>query len=214
MKKIIPILMCVLCLSAMLPQAASAEDEAASVSAPQTEIAVDQTDGTFSFDIVLQSDAPYAGAEFGVICSESTQITAVSVGDGTVTGPQKANGLTWFGYFDGEDSFSGETTITVQGTCEIGVEGAVVIQDVSVYAVGQQEYATTDVACDVMVNLRTEPIRHKLLEIPEIGMEEIDISVLLLIAGLLVIAAVSAGALIYRKKKYSRNDKENQNAYE
>lgn len=212
MKKIFCVLICLVCLLAVPVHAA---DAMPSVMIPATEVEVDQTNGSFSFDIEIQSTEQYAGAELGVICSQGTDITAVSTTDGTVTGPKAANGLIWFGYFAGEDRFSGTNTITVQGTCEIGQEGAVVIQDVSVYTVGQQDYASTKVDCGVVVNLRTEPVRHSILEIAERSTDGFDIGALMLIAGFLVIAAVLAGALIYSKyKHHTKHKKEYENAYE
>ena len=212
MKKKLCVLICLICLL-VIP--VHAVDTMPMVFIPATEIEVDQTDGSFSFDIEIQSTDLYAGAELGVICSQGTVITAVSSTDGTVTGPKAANGLTWFGYFAGEDRFRGTNTVTVQGTCEIGQEGAVAIQDVSVYTVGQQNYASTKVDCGVIVNLRTEPVRQPILEIPELSMDEFDIGALMLIAGLLVIAAVLAGALIYSKyKHHTKHKKENENASE
>ena len=212
MKKMLCILVCLVCLLAVPVHAA---DAVPSVVIPATEVAVDQTNGSFSFDMEVQSTEGYAGAEFGVICSQGTVITAVFAADGTVTGPKEANGLTWFGYFAGEDRFSGTNTITVQGTCEIGREGAVAIQDASVYTVGQQDYASTKVDCGAVVKLRTEPVRQSILDIPELSADEFDIGALMLIAGFLVIAAVLAGVLIYIKyKHHTKRKKEYENAYE
>ena len=212
MKKKLCVLICLICLL-VIP--VHAVDTMPMVFIPATEIEVDQTDGSFSFDIEIQSDDLYAGAELGVICSQGTVITAVSSTDGTVTGPKAAGGLIWFGYFAGEDCFSGTNTVTVQGTCEIGQEGAVAIQDISVYTVGQQNYASTKVDCGVVVNLRTEPVRQPIFEIPELSADEFDIGAQMLIAGLLVIAAVLAGALIYSKyKHHTKHKKENENASE
>ena len=90
-----------------------------------------------------------------------------------------------------------------------------VIQDVSVYTVGQQNYTSTKVDCGVVVNLRTEPVRQPIFEIPELSADEFDIGALVLIAVLLVIAAVLAGALIYSKNKHhTKQKKENENASE
>ena len=212
MKKKLCILICLVCLLAVPVRAA---DTMPSVTIPATEVEVDQTNGSFLFDIEVQSTEGYAGAEFGVICSQGTVITEICVADGTVTGPKAANGLTWFGYFAGEDRFSGTNTITVQGTCEIGQEGAVVIQDVSVYTVGQQNYASTKVDCGAVVNLRTEPVRQSILDLPKLSADEFDIGTLMLIAGFLVIAAVLAGVLIYNKyKHHTKHQKEYENAYE
>lgn len=194
----------------LFPVSVSADEQTPSVSVSATEIPVDQTDGHFSFVIEIDAQEKYAGAEFGVICSQGAEITAVSASGGSVTGPQKANGLVWFGFFDGADSFSGTATVTVEGTCEIGTDCAVMIQDVSVYTIGDEVYASTDVASGIVVNLRCEPVETQPpASQPDEETETWDIDVL--VVCLLVIAAAVAGTLIYRKLKQTRNKKEDQN---
>lgn len=215
MKKVLTTLLCVLVLIAILPGSVAAAQIAPVVVVPETEIAVDQTTGAFRFTMELMTEKSYAGAEFGLICSQGVQITAVSAADGTVTGPQAANGLIWFGYFAGEDSFSDTNTLTIEGTCEIGREGAVIIQDASVYTIGDQEYSTVDLESGMLVNLRTTPVKASKSENPELAALEFDIDVLILIGCLLVIAAGLIGTLIYKKNKKPMNhQKENQNASE
>ena len=140
MKKVLTTLLCVLVLIAILPGSVAAAQITPVVVVPETEIAVDQTTGAFRFTMELMTEKPYAGAEFGLICSQGVQITAVSAADGTVTGPQAANGLIWFGYFAGEDSFSDTNTLTIEGTCEIGREGAVIIRDARQYTAHQIQH--------------------------------------------------------------------------
>lgn len=195
----------------LFPLPVSAEDPMPSVSVSATAIPVDQTDGHFSFVIEIDAQEKYAGAEFGVICSQGAEITTVSASGGSLTGPQKANGLVWFGFFDGEDSFSGTTTVTVEGICEIGTDCAVIIQDASVYTIGEEEYSSVDVECGVMVNLRCEPVETQPpASQPDEDTETWDIDVLTIC--LLVIAAVAAGTLIYRKHKQKNIEKENEYA--
>lgn len=204
------ILVLVVCMM-LLPVSAAAAGAVPTVSVSGTEVPVDQTDGSFRFHIAIDAPENYAGAEFGVICSQGTEITAVSAAGGSVTGPQKANGLVWFGFFDGEDSFSGTTTVTVEGTCEIGTDCAVVIQDVSIYTIGDEVYASTDVASGIVVNLRCEPVETQPpASQPDEETETWDIDVLAVC--LLVIAAVVAGTLIYRKHKQTNIKKENEYA--
>ena len=191
-----------------------ASEPAPAVYIPETLILVDQANGQFSFTIQVDSQESYAGAEFGIICSQGVDITAVESTGGSVTGPQKANGLVWFGFFSGQDSFRGVTTVTVSGTCPIGFDCAVVIQDVSLYTVGQEEYSSTALECGTIVNLRcrleesAEPT-----EIPTEMSPNTGIDAPLLIICLSVIAAGLAGTLIYKLKKNqpkkTRKEKEN-----
>ena len=62
-----------------------------------SELTVDKETGGFSFQINIVSQKAYAGAEFGVICSEGTEITSVESMAGSMTGPKESNGLVWFG---------------------------------------------------------------------------------------------------------------------
>ena len=84
MKKVLTTLLCVLVLIAILPGSVAAAQIAPVVVVPETEIAVDQTTGAFRFTMELMTEKPYAGAEFGLICSQGVQITAVSAAEGTV----------------------------------------------------------------------------------------------------------------------------------
>lgn len=216
MKKIPRILLAfAFCLMMLQPAAGLAAEDGPAVTVPRTEIPVDQTTGAFSFTVEIESLESYAGAEFGIICSQGTQITSVSSTGGTVTGPQAANGLVWFGFFDGADSFTGTTTVTVEGTCEIGTEGAVVLRDVSVYTIGEQEYITTDVPCGTVVNLHSGPVETEASAAdPGETPEQLDMNVLMLLICLLVIAAAVAGTLIYIRYKHTTIQKENNHASE
>lgn len=182
-------------------------NEGAVVSVPQTEIRVDPDSGTFRFTIEVDSQAAYAGAEFGVICSQGTEISSVTGTGGSVTGPREADGLVWFGFFDGEDSFSGTTAVTVEGTCREDADGAVAIRDVSLYTIGRQEYTTTELECGTIVNLRWETA-----EVTEEPPEQRNIDVSMPIACFTVIAAVGAGTLVYIKIRKIR--KENKHVLE
>ena len=119
------------------------------------DIQVDGAKGTYSFVISVDTTDAYAGAEFGVFCSEDVEITSVKCSAGSQTGPTEANGLVWFGYFAGEDKFSGSKTITVEGTFEAGKESALKIQDIRIYTIGDGEYATTNVEGGMIVKLNS-----------------------------------------------------------
>lgn len=193
---------------------ALAAGEGPSVSVPETEILLDPTSGQFRFTIEIDSRDSYAGAEFGVYCSQGTEITSVTAASGSVTGPQAANGLVWFGFFDGQDSFTGTTTITVEGTCQTGTDGAVAIQDVKLYTIGDQEYATTTVECGAVVNLYWElPVAAEPAEEAQTPDNGMNVTMLILCCA--VIAAAAAGAFIYRNHKNTqKNQKEKEHASE
>lgn len=141
---------------------------ATTVKVVSTEVGVDQESGSFSFELQICNDEPYAGAEFGVFCSQGVEITSVSSSAGSVTGPKEANGLVWFGFFDGEDSFKGEISVTVEGSSPTGCDAAVLIQDVKIYSVGEQEYTSQFLECGTMINLRAD------LSAAEEGKDTID----------------------------------------
>lgn len=208
MKRSLRIICAFLALFTLCLTPALAAEETPSVSATETEVLVDQTNGRFQFTIEVTSQAAYAGAEFGVYCSQGLEITSVTATGGSITGPQAANGLVWFGFFDGSDSFTGTTTVTVAGTCQERVDGAVAIQDVKLYTVGNQEYASTAVECGQVVNLYWElPVAMEPVEEGTESSYEPDIDVPLIIICCTVIAAAVAGALIYIKTKNNKNTK-------
>ena len=161
-----------------------------------SELTVDKETGGFSFQINIVSQKAYAGAEFGVICSEGTEITSVESMAGSMTGPKESNGLVWFGFYEGEDSFSGETTITVKGNFKAGTESAIVIQDIKIYTVVEQEYSTTSIDGGMIINLNSDSIRKSINS----DADKYGISVIVPIICCVVIAMGMVTALIYRKK--------------
>lgn len=71
----------------------------------------------FTVQLNLQEDQPYAGAEFGVDLSEGVMIKDVSYGidqDYMSIGPvMNSKGTYYFGFFDGENKYGGDYTITM-----------------------------------------------------------------------------------------------------
>lgn len=163
-------------------------------------ISMDEESGEYSFEINIDSQEAYAGAEFGIICSQGTEVTSVMSTAGSVTGPKESSGLVWFGFFDGEDSFCEEVTVTVEGNYEPGKESAIVVQDIKIYTIGDQEYASTYLDGGFVVNISSDSVQEILPEEPE-EKDDNGISVIVLIACCVVIAAGAAGALVYKKKK-------------
>ena len=183
------------------------------------EAAVDGQTGEFDFDIRIDCDTFYAGMEFGVICSEGCEITSVSYdAEVSATGPKEANGLTWFGFFDGEDSISGEITASVKGTCKPGQDAAVAVRDIRQYTIGGGDYESRALESGYVVNLKEDEssgqtqeaqVQDKTKEDKPHGMGVSspetgdDIDVKWIIAGCLVIAAAIAAPLIYIVRKNS-----------
>lgn len=120
-------------------------------------VQVDSDSGEYSFLISIDAKEAYAGVEFGVFCSDGVEITSVECSAGSSVGPKKSEGLVWFGYFSGTDEFAGAETISVKGTCEIGKESAIKIQDIRIYTVGDGDYITTNVDGGMIVELKAEP---------------------------------------------------------
>ncbi|MGN0334231.1 MAG: hypothetical protein ACI4DV_01020 [Lachnospiraceae bacterium] len=168
------------------------------------EAEVDQTSGEFRFQIQVESEEAYAGAEFGVICSEGTEINSISCEKGTATGPREADGLVWFGFFDGEDSFTEVTALTVEGICRPKEDSAVMIQDARIYTVGDQEYQSTALESEEIVFLTEAPETVKLSDEKS---ADYGIGAIVLFIGL----AAAAGALIYRndQRKHTREERKN-----
>lgn len=185
------------------------------VSVPETEILLEPSGGRYSFTIEIDSQTPYAGAEFGVFCSQGTEITSVTVSGGSVTGPQAADGLIWFGFFEGSDSFTGTATVTIEGQCQAGADGAIAIQDVKLYTIGAQEYTSTAIDCGTVVNLLWELPPETQPEEPQASAPaEKDIGVPVLLGCCTVIAAAGAGMLIYKSQNQKKNKKEKEHASE
>lgn len=161
------------------------------------EISVDKESGEYSFEICIDTTENYAGAEFGVICSQGTEITSVSSSAESMTGPKEANGLVWFGFFAGEDSFSGEMVVKVEGSYEPGSESAIVIQDIKIYTVGDQDYTSTALEGGMIVNLNADSVTESMEDSAENG----GINMIVLLAVFMVIVAAVAIVLIYRRKK-------------
>ncbi len=51
------------------------EENPVTIEIPEEAVIVDEINGSFQFEILVKSTEAYAGAEFGVICSEGTEIT-------------------------------------------------------------------------------------------------------------------------------------------
>ena len=89
---------------------------AAVITPSRTEITVPKGTDTFSFDVILQADKDFAGAEFGLLPSSSdVTLEKISFSD-SLTGESTVNtvkdGCLYFGFFAGTNKFkAGEYTV-------------------------------------------------------------------------------------------------------
>ena len=166
---------------------------------------IDESKASFTFTVNVEADDSYAGAEFGAFCSKGVQITSVESSGGTVVGPIQANGLVWFSFFDGENSFEGTQSMTVYGSYEVGQESAIKISDINIYSIQADEYITTSVKDNVEVQISTGT--ESLSEV----VEDSDINIMLLVALLLVVVAIAIIIFVYikitLKRKKGETDK-------
>ena len=158
------------------------------------ELTVDKTNASFSFIVNVETDEAYAGAEFGAFCSQGVEITSVESSCDSLAGPTQANGLVWFSFFDGENSFNGKQSVTVYGSYEIGQESAVKFSDIKIYSINANEYITTSVEDDVDVQ-----ISKGVQKTTEVDKEN-DMNILLLLALVLVVVVTMVVMFIYIKK--------------
>lgn len=160
------------------------------------EISVDKENGEYSFKICIETAENYAGAEFGVICSQGVEINVIASDAESMTGPKEANGLVWFGFFEGEDSFSKQMTVTVKGTYDPEIESAIVIQDIRIYTVGDEEYTSTSLETGMVVNLNADSVTENV----GVPTGDNDINIIALAVVFMVVVAAVVIVLIYIRK--------------
>ena len=171
------------------------------------DLTVDKTNASFSFIVNVETDEAYAGAEFGAFCSQGVEITSVESSCDSLAGPTQANGLVWFSFFDGENSFNGKQSVTVYGSYEVGQESAIKFSDIKIYSINANKYITTTVEGDVDVQISKGV--QKTTEV----VKENDMNILLLLALVLVIVVTTVVMFIYIKKnkvKKGETDKNGQ----
>lgn len=195
MKKLCVIMTVVmLLLFVSMPISVCAEENENKTIVTIDELTVDETNASFSIIVNIETDEAYAGAEFGAFCSQGVEITSVESSCDSLAGPTQANGLVWFSFFDGENSFKGTQSVTVYGDYEAGQESAVKLSDIKIYSIKDNEYITTSVEGDVDVQ-----ISKGATKITEVGKED-GINIILLLALVLVIVATAVIMFIYIKK--------------
>ena len=195
MKKLCVIMTVVmLLLFVSMPISVCAEENENKTIVTIDELTVDETNASFSFIVNIETDEAYAGAEFGAFCSQGVEITSVESSCDSLAGPTQANGLVWFSFFDGENSFNGKQSVTVYGSYEIGQESAVKFSDIKIYSINANEYITTSVEGDVDVQ-----ISKGATKITEVEKDD-GINIILLLALVLVVVVTTVVMFIYIKK--------------
>lgn len=186
MKKVILVLSLLVLLAN--PFTADAQEEMP-IRLSNTEIEVDQQTGEFQVEIEICESTYYAGMEFGMVCGSECEITSVTYDKKvSATGPVESD-LIWFGFFDGEDSFSESFTATVHGTCPIGTDSELALKTVKKYTIGESEYKEEEFMVDTKIKLVSEMKEMQVLQVQGVSAWVI---------ALCIIGAVGiAGALIY-----------------
>lgn len=120
-----------------------------------SQLYVDEESGQYRFDICVRSDELFAGTDIGVFCSQDTRILSVENDSASSVGPTEANGLVWFGCFDGKNTLS-EAVFTVSGTIDPMRESAVKITDVKLYRIDDGQYVTVLIEDQITIELRAD----------------------------------------------------------
>ena len=174
-----------------------------------TEVLVNQETGEFEFDILINESEAYAGMEFGMVCGPECEILSIEYDkDVSTTGPAE-NDLTWFGFFDGEDSFTESITAKVIGTCQTGVDSAMALKTVKKYTIGSGEYKEEEFFVDSQINLVTKLTEEQSNQIASVD-EGIN-KFWIIILGIIGVAGIT-GLLIYKGVKSKRKVVETRNA--
>ena len=178
------------------------------VKVSDTEVGMDKETGEFSFEVTVDTEDAFAGMEFGVICSEGCEITAVTYNvDAQTTLPTKGEGVIWFGFFDGEDSYTEDIVATINGKCEPQKEAAVALQVVKRYTVGEEDYTEEQIPVDIVINVKTSvnPLINLIESEEGTDMNVGFIIAVCIVAGVLVIIIA---AFIYKKVKQRKGNEE------
>lgn len=196
----------------------SAQEESP-VTLSATEVEVNQETGEFQFDILIHESEAYAGMEFGMVCGSECEILTVEYDKEVNTTGLAENDLIWFGFFDGEDSFTESFTATVSGVCKTGADSVMALKTVKKYTIGNSEYKEEEFLTDTQINLVASAVEAQVEEgsIPLVAATENGVST----SGLMIICSLGAvgiaGVLIYmglkpgRKKAIERQNALNEN---
>ena len=120
-----------------------------------SQLYVNEETGQYRFDVCVRSGELFAGTDVGVYCSQDTQILSVQNEAANCVGPTAANGLVWFGCFDGNNTLS-EAAFTVSGSFDPMRESAVKISDVRLYRIEDGQYLTVTLNDPIIIELRAD----------------------------------------------------------
>lgn len=121
------------------------------------EINMSKEDNEIEFQLSVDSDKPYAGAEFGIQLSEGVKIKAITYGtEASSAGPTDARGLTWFTFFSGENKFSGEVIVNVTLEYIGGENTSIVVDNISLYNINGSAIDTKAVKPRKVIELHRE----------------------------------------------------------
>ncbi|MBO7745052.1 S-layer homology domain-containing protein [Paenibacillus sp. MWE-103] len=143
-------LLVICCLSFQASAYASADQHIQSVDFSQSSIAVASNANAFSVDILLDNNAPFSTAEFGLRL-DGVKIQSVTLGSATAAsskvGPKESNGVTYFGFYDLANKYNGKinaATITFEYTGS--APATVTLAETKVTALTTDGYVSSETA--------------------------------------------------------------------
>ncbi len=88
----------------------------------------------FSIAITVNHSEDYAGAEFGLVCSDGVTVKSVSYSkSSSKAGPTMVGNTAWFSYFSGSNEYRGSMTATVSLQYTGTQNSSLVLKTVSIY---------------------------------------------------------------------------------
>jgi hypothetical protein len=97
-------------------------------------VTLSKTQNQFNIEIAINNPNAYAGAEFGVQCSDGVTVKSIKYSkDTSKVGPAVARGLTWFSYYSGNNDFSGKVIATIELEYTGNENTSIVIDNIGIY---------------------------------------------------------------------------------
>ncbi len=170
---------------------------------------INEETGLYCFDVCVRADELFAGTDVGVYCSQDTQILTVQNEAANCVGPTSANGLIWFGCFDGNNTLS-EATFTVSGSFDPMRESAVKISDVKLHRIEDGEYLSVPLNMEIIIELRADNTNFMTGEKAPEPEENNKTGYIVGSLAFLAVVVLAVIAHIYITKTKRRNSIENQ----
>ena len=174
-----------------------------------SQLDVNEETGQYCFDVCVRSGELFAGIDIGVFCSQDTQILSVQNDAANCVGPAAANGLVWFGCFDGNNTLS-ETTFTVSGSFDPMRESAVKISDVKLYRIEDGQYLSVPLEEEIIIELRVDHTESQPDEKAPEPEESNKTGYIVGSLAFLAVVVIAVIAHIYKTKTKRRDSIENQ----